>query len=56
MTISTTAERGRLKSGPHVELSPRRVRVRLNGEFVADSERVLLVYETRRPPVYWFNQ
>jgi uncharacterized protein (DUF427 family) len=48
------AERARLKNGPHVELSPRQVRTYFGGELVADSERVLLVYESKRPPVYWF--
>ena len=52
--VPTGAERARLKDGTHIELSPRRVRAYFHGELVADSERVLLVYESRRPPAYWF--
>lgn len=37
-----------------VEPSPRRVRVMLGGEFVADSTRVRLLFETGRLPVYYF--
>lgn len=37
-----------------VEPSPRRVRVMLGGEFVADSLRVRLLFETGRLPVYYF--
>jgi uncharacterized protein (DUF427 family) len=43
-----------LKEGVHVELSPRRVRTYFNGRLIADSQRVLLVYESKRPPSYWF--
>src|SRR5262249_1139421 len=41
---------------PRVELepSPRWVRVRFGGQFVADSRRVLLVRETGQVPVYYF--
>jgi uncharacterized protein (DUF427 family) len=53
-SIPTTADRARLKDGLHVELSPRRVRAYFAGELIADSERVLLVYESKRPPAYWF--
>jgi len=52
--VPTTADRARLKEGVHIELSPRRVRTYLGGELIADSEHVLLVYESRRPPAYWF--
>jgi uncharacterized protein (DUF427 family) len=52
--VHTGAERARLKDGVHIELSPRRVRTYFGGELVADSERVLLVYESKRPPAYWF--
>jgi uncharacterized protein (DUF427 family) len=52
--VPTTAERARLRDGVHIELSPRRVRTYFDNQLLADSERVLLVYETRRPPVYWF--
>jgi len=37
-----------------VEPSPRRVRVRFNGETVADSTRVLLMREANHTPVYYF--
>jgi uncharacterized protein (DUF427 family) len=52
--ISTAAESARLKDGVHIELSPRRVRAYFDNQILVDSERVLLVFETRRPPVYWF--
>lgn len=52
--IPTTRDRARLKEGVHVELSPRRVRTYFGGKLIADSQRVLLVYETKRPPAYWF--
>ncbi|HEX2645727.1 MAG TPA: DUF427 domain-containing protein [Candidatus Dormibacteraeota bacterium] len=52
--IPTTTDRARLKDGIHIELSPRRVRTYFGGKLIADSERVLLVYESRRPPAYWF--
>src|SRR5438445_12754996 len=47
-------ERARLKEGVHIERSSRRVRTCFGGKLIADSERVLLVYETKRPPAYWF--
>ena len=52
--VPTTAQRARLKDGVHIELSPRRVRTYFGGTLIGDSERVLLVFETKRPPVYWF--
>jgi len=52
--IHAAAERARLKDGVHVELSPRRVRAYLDDKLIVDSEKVLLVFETKRPPVYWF--
>jgi len=52
--VHTGAERARLKDGVHIELSPRRVRTYFGGELIADSERALLVYESKRPPAYWF--
>jgi uncharacterized protein (DUF427 family) len=52
--IPAGTARARLKDGAHIELSPRRVRTYFAGQLIADSERVLLVYETRRPPAYWF--
>jgi uncharacterized protein (DUF427 family) len=48
------AERARLKDGVHIEYSPRRVRAYFENQLIADSQRVLLVFETKRPPVYWF--
>ena len=36
------------------EQSPRRVRVKLNGETVADSTNAHLLFETRHLPVYYF--
>jgi uncharacterized protein (DUF427 family) len=39
-----------------IEPSARWVRVKFGGEFVADSQRVLLVRETGRVPVYYFPQ
>jgi uncharacterized protein (DUF427 family) len=52
--VPAAAERARLKEGVHIETSPRRVRAFLDNEVLAESEKVLLVYETKRPPVYWF--
>lgn len=52
--VPSAAERSRLKDGIHIELSPRRVRAYFDNQLLADSQSVLLVYETKRPPVYWF--
>jgi uncharacterized protein (DUF427 family) len=52
--VPTAAERARLKDGVHIELSPRRVRAYFANQVLVDSQQVLLVFETRRPPVYWF--
>jgi uncharacterized protein (DUF427 family) len=54
VSVPTNGDRARLKEGVHIELSPRRVRTYFAGELIADSERVLLVYESKRPPAYWF--
>jgi uncharacterized protein (DUF427 family) len=54
--VPAAAEQARLKVGVHIEISPRRVRAYFDDELLADSEQVLLVFETRRPPVYWFPQ
>jgi uncharacterized protein (DUF427 family) len=46
-----------LRSGQHrvhVELSPRWVRVKFNGETIADSKRAVLLRETGHLPVYYF--
>jgi uncharacterized protein (DUF427 family) len=52
--VRLAAERARLKDGVHIEYSPRRVRAYFDNQLIADSQRVLLVFETKRPPVYWF--
>ena len=52
--VPAAEERARLKEGVHVERSSRRVRTYFDGKLIADSEHVLLVYETKRPPAYWF--
>ena len=52
--VPAAAERARLKEGVHIERSPRRVRTYFGNKLIADSEHVLLVYETKRPPTYWF--
>ena len=36
------------------EPNPRRVRVEYNGTWIADSTRVVVVHETRCPPMYYF--
>jgi hypothetical protein len=50
--IAAATERARLKNGVHIELSPRRVRAYFDNQLLVDSQKVLLVFETRRPPVY----
>ena len=52
--VHSAAERARLKDGVHIEVSPRRVRAYFANRLLADSQKVLLVFETKRPPVYWF--
>src|SRR5262252_11104699 len=52
--VPAAQERARLKEGLHIERSSRRVRTYFGGKLIADSERVLLVYESKRPPAYWF--
>jgi uncharacterized protein (DUF427 family) len=52
--VHKAIDRARLRDGVHIELSPRRVRTYFGGKLIADSERALLVYETKRPPAYWF--
>lgn len=46
--------RRRVVDGPWAEPAARRVRVYFNGAVVADSRKVLLVFEPKRLPVYWF--
>src|SRR4051812_16171340 len=48
------AEQRRLNQGVVVEPSPRWVRAYFGGVPIADSKRVLLAFEPRRLPVYWF--
>lgn len=50
----TLAPPARLVTGPVIEPSPRWVRAYCAGVAVADSQRVLLAFEPRRLPVYWF--
>src|SRR5215475_6759899 len=52
--VPAAEERARLKEGVHIERSSRRVRTYFGSKLIADSEHVLLVYETKRPPAYWF--
>jgi uncharacterized protein (DUF427 family) len=52
--VHKAIDRARLRDGVHIELSPRRVRTYFGGKLIADSGRALLVYETKRPPAYWF--
>jgi uncharacterized protein (DUF427 family) len=52
--VQVAAARSRLRDGVHIETSPRRVRAFFDNQLLVDSEKVLLVFETRRPPVYWF--
>ena len=52
--VPAAEERARLKEGVHIERCSRRVRTYFGGKLIADSEHVLLVYETKRPPAYWF--
>ena len=52
--IPAAEERARLKEGVHIERSPRRIRTFFGGKLIADSDYVLLVYESKRPPAYWF--
>jgi uncharacterized protein (DUF427 family) len=52
--IPAAGERARLKDGVYIERSPRRVRAYFDNQLIVDSEKVLLVYETKRPPMYWF--
>ena len=52
--VPAAEERARLKEGVHIERCSRRMRTYFGGKLIADSEHVLLVYETKRPPAYWF--
>ena len=48
------AERPFRSDRVRIEPSGRRVRTYFAGQLIADSRRVLLVYEPKRLPVYWF--
>src|SRR6476469_3570895 len=52
--VPAAEDRARLKEGVHIERSSRRVRTYFGGKLIADSDHALLVYETKRPPAYWF--
>ena len=52
--VPAATERARLRDGVYIEYSPRRVRAYFDNQWIADSQKVLLVFETKRPPVYWF--
>jgi uncharacterized protein (DUF427 family) len=48
--VPAAAERARLKDGVQIEYSPRRVRANFDNQPIADCRRVLLVFESKRPP------
>src|SRR5215510_14475546 len=52
--VPAAEQRARLKEGVHIESGSRRVRTYFGSKLIADSEHVLLVYESKRPPAYWF--
>src|SRR5260370_30423159 len=56
-TLTQTRESG-FKTNPDYKIlfepSPRRVRVKINGEIVADSTNSHLLFQTRHLPVYYF--
>src|SRR5260370_844732 len=52
--VHAAAERASLKDGVHTGVSPRRVHAYFANQLIADSQKVLPVFETKRPPVYWF--
>src|SRR5260370_36643716 len=56
-TPTQTRESG-FKTNPDYKIlfepSPRRVRVKFNGEIIADSTNAHLLFETRHLPVYYF--
>src|SRR4051794_8174094 len=57
VATSPTDTHENLRQGPHrvhVEQTPRRVRVMVGGETIADSRRALLLRETNHTPVYYF--
>lgn len=58
MTISMEKRESGFKTNPDYKItfepSPRRVRVKFNGETIADSTGAHLLFETRHLPVYYF--
>ena len=58
MAMPTRPRESGFKTNPDYritfEASPRRVRVRFNGEIIADSTNAHLLFETRHLPVYYF--
>ena len=54
VAASYTPETPRLVRALSIEPSPRRVRAFFAGVPIADSRRVMLVFEPQRMPVYWF--
>jgi uncharacterized protein (DUF427 family) len=54
--VMPPGSRSRFGERVWIERSPRRVRAFFGGVAVADSDRVLLVFEPRRIPVYWFPE
>jgi uncharacterized protein (DUF427 family) len=58
MAIPTLKRESGFKTNPDYKIafepSPRRVRVKFNGEMVADSTAAHLLFETRHLPVYYF--
>lgn len=54
MEIVAGIERPRLSNGVVIEASQRWVRAYFGGLAIADSRRVLLAFEPKRLPVYWF--
>ena len=57
MEIGSTAAMGRRYDNGHqvfTEPTPKRVRVRFGGEWIADSRRALLLHESKHLPVYYF--
>ena len=58
MTMQAQQRESGFKTNPDykitLEPSPRRVRVKFNGETIADSTHAHLLFETRHLPVYYF--
>src|SRR5207248_4021797 len=58
MTTIVEARESGFKTNPDYKItfepSPRRVRVKFNGETIADSTHAHLLFETRHLPVYYF--